>query len=231
MKKEILIFILSIILHSDLFSQSVRDDEIKIVNDILPELLGENTDCLYLYEKNGFALLRPGDFDRFINRLDTIIEPAIASELLIKATDHPDKNGVWNLNEIENVILLSKDEIWSKIYKFIYSDSIYGVSSDKPDCHSFEILLDSTNISMIINPLTGEIIVDTLDYYKQTPLVPEEFFKVFFINKPFIDKSGKYAILSYGTNPFTLRGFGCSYLCEKINDKWTIIHKFNSFAS
>jgi hypothetical protein len=216
----------------DLFSQIDNHKiEIEIINDILPDFLSDEINCFYLFDKNGYQMITKSRIDKFKNILDTIIPIQIVDDILKRATNYVDKNSKWGIDEINNSILLTDEELYNKIHFHLFEDTITVVKSNLPDCKEFEILYDSSNIDKVLDFETGKFIVDTLDYYYPVKLVPNEFYSVYFITYPTIDSTGNYAIFTYGVNPHTLMGFGCYVICQKKNDKWIIIQKFNCFAS
>ena len=227
MKKSYMIstlFVLTSFIH--VMCQSNVDNE-TIINDNISQILTPELNCFYLLNRNSFSLIHKADYYKYLAKLDTTLDSSKAKELL----ESFDTTKAWAHNQIEYSILLTYNDLESKIYKYLYNDTIPVRESNELNCNEFETKYDSSNTDQVYDEKTNDFIIDSLDHYYRIRLVPPEFCRIYVISKPIVDKSGKYAIFFFAINPGTMQGFGSCLISHKINDKWIVIARFDDWQS
>jgi hypothetical protein len=233
MKRSILLLI-TLVLTNPLFCQSKPDNDYKIINDVICDILSKEITCFYLMKASNFSLIHKSDYSEYFEKFRVVLGDNISKELLDSVTKKyakPDTLTFWTQNHINNSILLSWNDLEAKIFKYIYYDTIPVRESSAVDCKTFQVIEDSSNITTIYDTISNAFVNSTLLSYFRIRRIPKEFNYVYIISKPIINVSRDYAIFFYCINPRTLRGFGSCVICKKVRNKWIILKQYAEWSS
>jgi len=205
-----------------------RDSEISriLLKDISNEIFKYNYPCNYLLEEK-YPIVLKGQREKFVNNLMPIAPIKISNELYDKISNPFHYNRKWNSGDIKNTFIISKDKV-DKINDLIYHKSRFFLD-DQLQCDDFSFPVDSSNLQYnYTDRITGEIIYDTVAYYRIIK-IPDNYYYIHFISSPIFSDDMEYAIVSFGRYE-NFEENGKTVICKKKDDVWEIIMIVNEWG-
>lgn len=189
----------------------------EIVNEVIPTLI----DSQFSYFKLCAEAIRPRNTDILQNELTEHLTPRQIQEILDKI-EKAEKTVNWQKKEIKNAVILNHKEKYSQ-YDKISKD--WTKATEK--FRKYLGLNKSEFDKFLTNPgwtPTDKVIADFLKMR-----IEEQ--QVFYIGQPIIDKDEEFIVLEFGNGRGSTSASGYTCLFKRIEGKWILIKKINSWVS